>query len=733
MKAIVKAALAVAKHYPVFPTTSKKLPCWSNLELDVPKGKGGFHIASMDPARVRELFEHPHAETVSVPMGPQMSGLVAIDVDLYKGGAVVDWHTANLHWLEKTLCHRTQRGGLHYIFKCPDNVKFPATMAEGVDIKAHGGYVVFPPSGGYTVQSKKSIKPFPIPQLEAAMKAKGGTGNVVSLGTYNNATDEELIEHIQNATELYPALRSLAYRMPGRRQDDGSYLDEQQMTNILENVMDCSLAADASHPRHEDWLDRRGKISELVVSGIDKDKVGVGLTATELSAMQQGESFIKAQEMIAASSRPIGPQQEVSLIQIEALVGEMGGPTKPVRKEDSDPTDTVDTNNVVRLNAKELRSVTLPPIEYLIPRMMSRGGTCSLAGMSNVGKTRWMAALIMALAVGDTKRMGLPQCTGKTSSLYIANEEHIEDMARRFAAVCYQHDDKDSADIFVRGKKAGTFRLVAINETGHPEVDAKNVAWLVKEIRESEVKVLVMDPYVTLAEGGDENSSSTASMLTKAMLLIIAATDVCIVYPHHTPKGDRKADRDWPRGDSGAWRGSGAIYSSLDFGFTLANYYPPNPDQRKAWKQQFLSAKLSRFVVLDTGKIREGEPLGPVMYELVGQDMDKGEGDPIGVCRLTDEAKAANALLSGSIDATEADELSWAMINTMRGGEFTSMAKCHDMMSGHHMWPNVIKTPGKEKLLQMFGEKYSANNGTVLVTCSGKGKWKILIEEYDND
>jgi hypothetical protein len=309
-------------------------------------------------------------------------------------------------------------------------------------------------------------------------------------------------------------------------------------------------------------------------------------------------------------------------------------------------------------------------------------------------------------------------------------------MARRFAAVCYQHDDKDSADIFVRGKKAGTFRLVAINETGHPEVDAKNVAWLVKEIRESGVKVLVMDPYVTLAEGGDENSSSTASMLTKAMLLIIAATDVCIFYPHHTPKGDRKADRDWPRGDSGAWRGSGAIYSSLDFGFTLANWYPANPDQKKAWKQQFLSAKLGRFIVLDTGKIREGEAIDPIMYELAGQEMDKGEGDPIGVCRLTDEAKAANALLSGSIDATEADILSEAIINTMGGGKHKSMRAADKMMHGHQLWPNVNKEPGKKKLLLMFGEKYSTNNGTVQVSCSGTStstKWLIDIEEYDND
>jgi hypothetical protein len=730
MRAIVKAALAVSKSYPVFPTTSKKMPCWSNRELGCAKGEGGFKIATQDRDEVVRLFSHRNAETVSVPMGP-MSGLLAIDPDLYKGQHVVDWHAENLHWLKKTLCHETKNGGRHYFFEWTDKVRFPATLAAGVDVKGHGGYVVFPPSGGYTVLRKLKVKPFPLDVLQAAMIAKGGTGNVIQMDSYNQATDDDLIASIQKATELYPALRSLAYRMPGRRQDDGTYLTEDEMITILENLMDTSIAADAGHDRHDNWIDRRSKIPELVTTAMEKEKQGVGLTDAEISAIGQGESFIQAQETIAASSRPIGPQQEVSLEQIEALVGELGGPVKTVRKKDKEARATVDINSVVRLNAKQLRSVTLPPIKYIIPRMMSIGGTCSLAGMSNVGKTRFMAALIMALAVGDTKRMGLPQCTGKASSLYIANEEHIEDMARRFAAVCYQHDDKDSADIFVRGKKAGTFRLVAINETGHPEVDAKNVAWLVKEIRETGVKVLVMDPYVTLAEGGDENSSSTASMLTKAMLLIIAATDVCIFYPHHTPKGDRKADRDWPRGDSGAWRGSGAIYSSLDFGFTLANWYPGNPDQRKAWKAQHLTAKLSRFIALDTGKIREGEALDPVMYELVGQDMDEGEGDPIGVCRLTDEATAMNALLEGSIDIITNDELSYAMVNTLGVGTHKNMAECDRLMHGHQAWPNTNKVEGKQKLLEMFGEKYNVENGSVHVLCDAKGKWRIVIEEKD--
>ena len=733
MKVIIKAALRVAKQYPVFPTNDK-MPCWSNKELGVKKGEGGYKIATQDPERVIELFSHPRATEIAVPMGA-MSGLLCVDVDAHKDPELFQWIKDN-PCLEKTRWHRTRSGGYHFFFRHPgDNIRFPATLRPGVDLKAGGnGYVCWPGTKGYTLEGDLPIADFHMPLLKAAMLAKGGSGNV-TLDSYNEAADEELIERIEAGTELYPALRSLSYRMPGRRQPDGSYMTEPEMVNILENVMDTSIAADPASSRHDDWLDRRGKIGELVSTAIEKEAGGAGLTDAELEAISRGESFIEAQLTIAKGTRPIGPQQEVSLEQIEVLVAALGGPTRPVATPKKEKGATQSSNTLVKLNARKLRSTTIPPIEYIIPSMMSVGGTCSLAGMSNVGKTRFMAAMVMALAVGDTKRMGLPQCTGRISSMYVANEEHTDDMARRFAAVCYQHDDKDSADIFVRGKKAGTFRLVAINERGHPEVDADNVAWLVKEIREAEVKVLVLDPYVTLAEGGDENSSSMASMVTKAFLLIIAATDVCIFYPHHTPKGDRKADRDWPRGDSSAWRGSGAIYSSLDYGFTLANWYPANGEHKKQWKQQYLNANLSRFIVLDTGKIREGNPIDPVVMELVPQEMDEGEGDPIGVCKLIDEAQAMNALLDEAIDTIAATELANAMITTIGEGEHRNMTALHRMMEGHQLWQlDLRKTPGKTALLGMFGDRYMTTSGAIHVTCIGTGsgaKWCVTIEESD--
>jgi hypothetical protein len=159
---------------------------------------------------------------------------------------------------------------------------------------------------------------------------------------------------------------------------------------------------------------------------------------------------------------------------------------------------------------------------------------------------------------------------------------------------------------------------------------------------------------------------------------------------------------------------------------------PRNSDQKKSWKSQYLTAKLSRWVVLDTGKIREGEALDPVVYELVPQEMAKGEGDPIGVCKLSDEVEAANTLLDAAIDKTHAKELGYEMFTTLGVGTHKNMSECHRIMSGSHLWPNTSKTEGKQKLLELFGERFDLGGGAgVQVMCDSKRNWRIVIEPVD--
>ena len=97
----------------------------------------------------------------------EMSGLLCVDVDTYKNPELLDW-VKEQSWLHGTLVHKTRSGGLHFIFKHPGNgYRFPATLRDGVDIKANGsGYICFPPTKGYEVHKDNKVLEFPISVLQ---------------------------------------------------------------------------------------------------------------------------------------------------------------------------------------------------------------------------------------------------------------------------------------------------------------------------------------------------------------------------------------------------------------------------------------------------------------------------------------------------------------------------------------------------------------------------------------
>ena len=718
---LLDAALELAaKGIPSFPTNDKR-PSWSNKELGVAKGEGGFKAASTDPNRLKELFSHPRATELSVPMGAT-SGLMAIDVDLYKYPELEQWVADNDAYFANTLTHTTRSGGLHFFFEHPgDNIRFPATLREGVDVKAVGnGFVCFPPTENYRALNKLTPKPFPMELLKEAMLAKGGTGSVTTGSAYKEASDEELVKAIQTAADLYPALRTLSYRMPMRTFDDGSSLTEAQQIDILENIMRTSDAQHEAHARHADWQDRFDKITDLVQSANEKHRRPV-MSEEAAAMLAEEESFIDTGKMIAAT-RPIGPQRETSTSDIEDRI-----------------KDIPDTT-FVTVCAESLAAQTLPPIEWVIPGMIPLAGTVSLGGTSNVGKTRWLAALAALGAASMLPLMGLPEAPA-FAVLWVANEERVDDIKRRLKAVMRQHDIKVSETISIRGKDGGMMRLIGVNETGQPEIDEENVARIVLEARAIGAKIIFFDPYVTLSDAMDENSATSAAMLTKVFLLITALTGAAVLHAHHTPK-DRSKDNDWYRGDAGAWRGSGAIYSALDCGYTLSHWMPKVKAQRKAWKDHYISDKLSRWIVLDTGKIREGEALPSIVYELVGQEMAVGEGRPIGVCALTSEHVTNNVLLNANIKVFAASGLAKEMLDQLGAGKHTALKIIHESMKGVQGWPEGERLQGRDleglcsgiftEQVVMADEDY----GVIFQRKASKGtaaKWTIVIEKMEQE
>lgn len=142
---LLAAALTLAQQgLPVFPCADDKKPAWGKHE-----GGEGFHDASDDPGEVERLFGHRRASLIGVPTGTP-SGYDVLDIDPRHGGHT--WWFANKHRVPDTWMHRTRGGGLHVLFRHEEPVRnSESKIAEGVDTRGQGGYLIWWPAHGCTV------------------------------------------------------------------------------------------------------------------------------------------------------------------------------------------------------------------------------------------------------------------------------------------------------------------------------------------------------------------------------------------------------------------------------------------------------------------------------------------------------------------------------------------------------------------------------------------------------
>jgi HK97 family phage major capsid protein len=180
---VLKVALALAEKrgIPVFPCrfTDKK-----------PITKHGFYDASLDPEQIRQWWLGYPGALVGVPTG-RKTNLLVLDVDP-KG---FKWYGENSAEMPCGRIHRTPRLGYHLVYHMSDfEVSVSASkFAQGVDVRANGGYVIWwPAHQRETVGRFDDIGPPPafvlarLAELESKKKGKtNGKANGVLHGKAN--------------------------------------------------------------------------------------------------------------------------------------------------------------------------------------------------------------------------------------------------------------------------------------------------------------------------------------------------------------------------------------------------------------------------------------------------------------------------------------------------------------------------------------------------------------------
>jgi Bifunctional DNA primase/polymerase, N-terminal/Primase C terminal 1 (PriCT-1) len=151
------AALGYAERgWPVFPVHSfaeNRCSCAKGDQClrpgKHPRTQSGLNAATIDRARIcRWWSEHPD-DNIGIATGP--ANLVVIDIDERHGG--LDSWAALEAEIGSNLCDTatvlTGGGGEHRYFEAPDEIIVPSSTGQvgiGIDVRAHGGYVIAPPS-----------------------------------------------------------------------------------------------------------------------------------------------------------------------------------------------------------------------------------------------------------------------------------------------------------------------------------------------------------------------------------------------------------------------------------------------------------------------------------------------------------------------------------------------------------------------------------------------------------
>jgi hypothetical protein len=133
---LTKALRLAGLGLPVFPCAPTKQPTCAH----------GFKDASCDPAAVRVLWRDHPGPLIGVPTGAA-SGIFVLDVDGPRHPEAEEWLERHAPYLPETRHHRTQSGGLHFLFKHRDGLRNTASrLAPGIDTRGEGGYMIWWPA-----------------------------------------------------------------------------------------------------------------------------------------------------------------------------------------------------------------------------------------------------------------------------------------------------------------------------------------------------------------------------------------------------------------------------------------------------------------------------------------------------------------------------------------------------------------------------------------------------------
>jgi hypothetical protein len=468
----LNAALALAaKGFKVFPIAAgAKHP---------PLLNGWPTKATSDPALV-EMYWLPLPEA---NIGIHCEGLVVIDVDIKKGGALALEQLGILYDLPATLCTRTPTGGSHLFFKLPEgHAGVPNSVGQlgaGLDIRSTGGYVVAP-------------------------------GSAVAAGEYD-------FEHPGVAMADAPDWL-IAKLGEARQRDAGA--DNAVVPDAAPEVVE----------RAREWL----KTAERSTKGAGGDQAAYRVAA---SLRDLGVSYAQACDLMRGPDWDFGCGWRDGKLEDKPIrsayryaSGEAGG--KAAKPEDF-PVIVPELGTIAPklgtglLSLSDFAKLETVSAGYVIKGLLLRASYAEQFGAPGEGKT--FVALDQAFSVAAGREWN-GRKVRQGPVLYLAYEGR-GGMVKRAKALQRKYGNVD-VPLYIVGAA-----LNLREKPGRQELGQTIAAMPAKPV------LIVIDTVARALMGGDENSAQDVGAFNTAIAALIESTGACVMIIHHSGKDKSKGAR----------------------------------------------------------------------------------------------------------------------------------------------------------------------------------------------